>query len=171
MAFPTGFSPIESVPGKSEWGLDTLRRSFKTGYAADTAILDTFSPAKYTTDSANGGIHTQMFLTDKTVSESSANASRLDLVYTGLLNGSVLPPGQHKVNSVLQTSQSPIRSIPVWMTVQIPQNEFTWISSTEGAGAPITNTAGGGGLNAYRIPGTVTVTNNGTQLQNLAGFG
>jgi hypothetical protein len=75
------FKPIEIVPSKTPFGLDQLRRSYKTALSATAAIA-----AAPTVGTADETFPT-MFLMPITTPESAASATRIDLTYMGIFGG------------------------------------------------------------------------------------
>jgi hypothetical protein len=73
------FIPIETVPSKTPFGLDQLRRSYKTALSAEDAIAA--APAVGTVDE----VFPCMFLMPITTPESAESATRVDLVYMGTI--------------------------------------------------------------------------------------
>jgi hypothetical protein len=105
------FNPVEVVPSKTPFGLDQLRRSYKTELSADDAMLA--APLPGTVDE----VHPFMFLTAISTPESAESATRVDLVYTGCVlytwtgvEGDpfvpVLPDSKHEQGSDVQSATS-----------------------------------------------------------------
>lgn len=160
MAFPTGYYLTATTPGKTAWGLDTLRRSYKTQLAADDALSDLNSPAKYTADL----VHGNMWLMDKTVVESGPQASQLDLVYNGILNGSVLPPARRKNTYSIQTAQTQSGGVPISLTYGAPGLQTDWVSDQSLSMQFATGFPTASSPTSYKIPGTVLISNDGLSL-------
>ncbi len=85
------FIPVEVVPSKTPFGLDQLRRSYKTSLSAEAAIAA--APAIFAADEA----FATMFLSSATTPESAASATRVELLYLGSFTGDM--PAQKATSS------------------------------------------------------------------------
>jgi hypothetical protein len=98
------FIPIETVPSKTPFGLDQLRRSYKTALSAEDAIAAAPSVGEADESFPN------MFLMPITTPESAESATRIDLVYMGSLQGAegdpTLPAQKHDADTAVQSSSS-----------------------------------------------------------------
>src|SRR4029077_4071122 len=77
------FIPVEVVPSKTPFGLDQLRRSYKTALSAEDAIAA--APAAGTADE----VFATMFLMPISTPESAESATRVELVYMGTFDGTL----------------------------------------------------------------------------------
>ena len=156
------FKPIEIVPSSTAFGLDQLRRSYKTALSATAAIAA--APAVGTADET----FPNMFLVPISTPESAESATRVDLVYMGTF-GSTLPAQKHDSGDAVQSASSSWGSGGATIgTVSVqfyaPQNTLTYFSylgvGTDEAADPtgdpqiITVTAGSGTF----APGTTIAT-------------
>ncbi len=91
------FTPIEVVPSKTPFGLDQLRRSYKTSLSAEAAIAA--APNVGDPDET----FATMFLLSATTPESSESATRVDLVYMGTFSGE-LPDPKNATGNPVQTA-------------------------------------------------------------------
>ena len=126
------FDPIETVPGKNAFGLDTLRRSYRTTLSAEDAIAA--CPDLGTADE----VFDKMFLTSATTPEPAGNATRVDLVYTGAIKtvsgDPVLPASKSEDDDSVQsvsskrTSSGTILTDPVTIQYYAPSKVLTYVS-------------------------------------------
>ena len=89
------FIPVEIVPSKTPFGLDQLRRSYKTALSAEAAIAA--APAVGTADE----VFPNMFLMPISTPESAESATRIDLLYMGIF-GEDLPASKHDSDTVVR---------------------------------------------------------------------
>ncbi len=97
------FIPIETAPTRTPFGLDQLRRSYKTSLSAEAALAA--APAVGTADE----VFPFMFLMPVTSPESSESATRIDLLYMGCMSGGdspTLPDQKHDTNNAVQSASS-----------------------------------------------------------------
>lgn len=96
------FIPIEVVPSKTPFGLDQLRRTYKSALSATAAIAA--APAVGSADET----FPNMFLMPINTPESAESATRIDLVYTGCLVGAegdpTLPDVKHSLDNPISTA-------------------------------------------------------------------
>jgi hypothetical protein len=96
------FIPIEVVPSKTPFGLDQLRRSYKTSLSAEDAI----AAAPNVGDADE--VFPNMFLMPISTPESAESATRIDLVYQGSLQGEdgspVLPAIKHSLSDAVASA-------------------------------------------------------------------
>jgi hypothetical protein len=98
------FIPVEVVPSETPFGLDQLRRSYKSALSASAAIAA--APAVGTADET----FPNMFLMPVSTPESAESATRIDLLYMGCMNGAagspVLPAVRHSSSTAVQSATS-----------------------------------------------------------------
>ncbi len=125
------FIPIQVVSSKTPFGLDQLRRTFKTSLSAESAIGA--APAVGTVDET----FPFMFLMPISAPESAESATRIDLVYQGCLAGTespTLPDRKHDSDQSVQSAQSSRGSTGIVLTSPIsvqyyaPNNTLTYFS-------------------------------------------
>ncbi len=97
------FIPIEAVPSKTPFGLDQLRRSYKTSLSATDAIIA--APNIGDPDE----VFEKMFLSSATAPESSESATRVDLIYMGCFqvdgeDNPILPDPKNATGNPVQTA-------------------------------------------------------------------
>jgi len=134
------FIPVETVPGKTPFGLDQLRRSYKTALSATDAIAA--APDVGDVDDS----FSKMFLTSVTTPESAESATRIDLIYQGCMRTSggapVLPDVKHDSDDAVQSASSSrssdgrVATSPVSLQFYAPTNEITYYSFG-GAGSAV----------------------------------
>jgi hypothetical protein len=98
------FIPVEVVPSKTPFGLDQLRRSYKTSLSAEDAIAA--APAVGTADET----FATMFLMPISTPESAESATRIDLVYQGTFTGD-LPAIKHSLSDGVASATSYTSSV------------------------------------------------------------
>jgi hypothetical protein len=105
------FIPQDVVPGKTAFGLDQLRRSYKTSLSAQDAVAA--APAKGAVDEE----FAFMFLTRVDTPESSTTATRVELTYQGCLaedeGDPLLPEIQHSSSTQVSSATTASSSI-IW---------------------------------------------------------
>lgn len=125
------FIPIETVPSKTPFGLDQLRRSYKTALSAEAAIAA--APNVGDVDE----VFPFMFLMPISTPESAESATRIDLVYMGCLGGEsspVLPDSKHDSDDAVMsaTSGRPRSGVtptsPMTAQYYAPTSQITYIS-------------------------------------------
>ena|SRR5581483_7583451 len=126
------FMPIETVPGKNAFGLDTLRRSYKTDLSAEAAIAA--APDLGTADET----FAKMFLTSVLTPEPAGAATQVDLIYTGCIKTSggnpVLPASKSEDDDQVQsvsskrTSSGVILNDPVTLQYYAPSKVLSYVS-------------------------------------------
>jgi hypothetical protein len=105
------FIPVEVVPSKTPFGLDQLRRSYKTALSAEAAIAA--APAVGAVDE----VFPCMFLMPITTPERAESATRIDLLYMGTIQFTgtgvegdpfvpVLPDQKTEYNTAVQSATS-----------------------------------------------------------------
>jgi hypothetical protein len=98
----SSFIPVQVVPSKTPFGLDQLRRSYKTALSAEDAIAA--APAVGDADE----VFANMFLMPISTPESAESATRIDLVYTGSLSGDEgdpdLPAIKHSLSDAIASA-------------------------------------------------------------------
>jgi hypothetical protein len=124
------FIPVEVVPSKTPFGLDQLRRSYKTSLSAEDAIAA--APAVGDVDE----VFPNMFLMPISTPESAESATRVDLVYMGTFTED-LPASKHDNENAVQSASSSYGSTggiasPVTIQFYAPSTVLTYFS----AGAP-----------------------------------
>jgi hypothetical protein len=136
------FIPVEVVPSKTPFGLDQLRRSYKTALSAEDAIAAV--PNVGDADE----VFPFMFLMPIATPESAESATRIDLVYMGCIRDDgdgnpILPVAKHDSATAVQSASSSRaddgRTADPAITVQFyaPTVKLTYFSF----GAPGTDTA------------------------------
>ncbi len=93
----SSFIPVEVVPSKTPFGLDQLRRSYKTSLSAEAAIVA--APNVGDADE----VFATMFLLSAATPESSESATRVDLIYMGTFSGE-LPDPKNSTGNPVQTA-------------------------------------------------------------------
>jgi hypothetical protein len=133
------FIPVEVVPTKTPFGLDQLRRSYKTALSAEDAIAA--APAVGAVDE----VFPCMFLMPISTPESAESATRIDLLYIGTLQFTgtgvdgdpflpVLPAQKHDTTNAVQTASSSrgkdgtLLSSPVTVQYYAPAQVLTYFS-------------------------------------------
>src|SRR5580765_5231092 len=128
------FIPVEVVPSKTPFGLDQLRRSYKTALSAEDAIAA--APAIGTADE----VFPFMFLMPISTPESAESATRIDLNYMGCMRDDgaevpqpILPAQKHDDNTAVQSvSASKLSSgltlaSPATLQYYAPSNALTYL--------------------------------------------
>ena len=133
------FIPIETVPSKTPFGLDQLRRSYKTALSAEDAIAA--APAVGAADE----VFPCMFLMPISTPESAESATRIDLLYMGCIafTGTgvegdpflpVLPDQKHEDQDQVQSANSSkgnagqVLSSPITAQYYAPSSVLTWFT-------------------------------------------
>src|SRR5882724_10902055 len=101
------FIPIETVPSKTPFGLDQLRRSYKTSKSAEDAI----AAAPNVGDADE--VFPKMFLMPITTPEPAATATRVDLIYQGCMKtdgdgNPILPAQKHEDDDAVLSASSKV---------------------------------------------------------------
>jgi hypothetical protein len=107
------FIPIETVPARAPFGLDQLRRSYKTSLSAEDAIAA--APDVGDADDS----YSSMFLMTNNTSEAGDSATRIDLIYWGSLSG-VLPDAKHSLDRSVATATTYTSSAIFPLVADVP---------------------------------------------------
>jgi hypothetical protein len=99
------FIPIETVPSKAAFGLDQLRRSYKTDLSAEDAVAA--APDIAGADE----VFPKMFLVDIATPEPAGSATRIDLIYKGCIKtdgdgNPIFPSQKHEYDDAVQSASS-----------------------------------------------------------------
>ncbi len=125
------FIVVEVVPSRTPFGLDQLRRTFKTSLSAAAAIAA--APAVGTVDET----FPFMFLMPINAPESAESATRIDLVYQGCMAGDespTLPDQKHDSGNAVQSASSSKASTggtmtsPATIQYYAPSNTLTYFT-------------------------------------------
>lgn len=130
------FIPIEVVPSRTPFGLDQLRRTYKTSLSAAAAIAA--APAVGTVDET----FAFMFLMPINTPESAESATRVDLVYQGCLSGDetpTLPAVKHDSDNPVTTATTytssaifpAVATVPASVQYHAHANQISCFSQTE----------------------------------------
>jgi hypothetical protein len=133
------FIPVEVVPSKTPFGLDQLRRSYKTALSAEAAIAA--APAVGAVDE----VFPCMFLMPISTPESAESATRIDLLYMGTIQFTgtgvegdpflpVLPAQKHDADDAVQSASSSrsndgrVASSPLTVQFYAPASTLSYFS-------------------------------------------
>lgn len=127
------FIAIETVPNRTPFGLDSLRRSYKTSLNAADAIAA--APDVGDADDS----FPKMFLMPVSTPESAESATRIDLVYMGCLRtdgggAPILPDSKHDAQDAVQSASSSrsndgrVATSPLTLQFYAPSTVLTYYS-------------------------------------------
>ena len=141
----SSFIPVEVVPSVTAYGLEQLRRSYKTALSAEAAVAA--APLVGEPDE----VFPNMFLVNVSTPESAESATRIDLLYMGCLRGDegvpILPNEKTDYGTAVQSATSSKNSYgatlnsPATLQYYAPSIALSYISF-EGPGTTAAPTPG-----------------------------